>query len=126
MLPSLDNIFDSFMEDTNLDTMKCDVYEKDGIFHIEAEIPGVDKNNIQIECDYGYLTITATKNEEKEEKDEKKNFIRRERFSGKTVRRFYVGEVNEDDIKANFKDGILLITLPKEAKKETKKLINID
>ena len=68
MLPSLDNIFDSFMEDTNLDTMKCDIYEKDGIFHIEAEIPGVDKNNIQIECDYGYLTITATKNEEKEEK----------------------------------------------------------
>lgn len=126
MLPSLDNIFDSFMGDSELDTMKCDVYEKDGIFHIEAEVPGVHKEDIQIECDHGYLTITASKNEEKEEKDENKKFIRRERFSGKIVRRFYVGEVNEEDIKASFTDGILKITLPKETKKETKKLINID
>ena len=55
-----------------------------------------------------------------EEKDENKKFIRRERFSGKIVRRFYVGEVNKEDIKASFTDGILKITLPKETKKETK------
>ncbi len=130
MLPSrkyyLDSIFDNFMDGTdNFDVMKCDVYEKDGAYHIEADIPGFKKDEISVDCEDGYVTISAEKNTENEEKDENKKYIKRERFYGKTVRKFYVGDVDSEKIKAEFKDGMLELVVPKEEKLPNKKTIEI-
>lgn len=127
MLPSrfyLDNIFDDFMENSKMSPMKCDIYEKEGTYHIEAEIPGINKEDISIECHNGYITITAIK-EQKQDKEEK-NIIRKERFYGTLERKFYVGDVDEDNIKALFNNGELKITVPKIDKTKNKKVINID
>lgn len=127
MLPRkfyLDSIFDNFMEDNKVENMKCDIYEKEGNYHIVADIPGIDKKDISVECNNGYLTITATKEEEKEETEDKK-FIRKERFYGKVTRKFYVGDVAEDEIKAEFKDGVLSVDIPKVDKEKNKKIIDI-
>ena len=131
MLPSrkyyLDSIFDNFMDEgsDNFDVMKCDVYEKDGAYHIEADIPGFKKDEISVDCEDGYVTITAEKNTENEEKDENKRYIKRERFYGKTVRKFYVGDVDSDKIQAEYKDGMLELVVPKEEKLTNKKSIEI-
>ena len=130
MLPSrkyyLDSIFDNFMDGTdNFDVMKCDIYEKDGAYHIEADIPGFKKEEISVDCEDGYVTIQAEKNSENEEKDEDKKYIKRERFYGKTVRKFYVGDVDNEKIQAEFKDGMLEIIVPKEEKLSNKKSIEI-
>jgi HSP20 family protein len=119
----LDNIFDNFMDGSSFDTMKCDIYEKEGIYHIEADIPGLDKKDISIECSNGYITIKATK--EKEEQTEEKNIIRQERFYGTMERKFYVGDVDEENIEAEFKDGVLKIAIPKIDEDKNKKLIEI-
>ena len=126
MLPKrfyLDNVFDSFFNE-NSAIMKCDVYEKDGNYHIEADIPGFKKEDLNVECSDGYLTITAEKANDSEEKDNEKNYIRRERVYGKIERRFYVGDVDSDHIKAEFKDGMLTLVVPK--KEKSKNVINID
>ncbi|MCI5967149.1 MAG: Hsp20/alpha crystallin family protein [Tenericutes bacterium] len=131
MLPSrkyyLDSIFDNFMDEgtDNFDVMKCDVYEKDGVYHIEADIPGFKKDEISVDCEDGYVTISAEKNTENEEKDENKKYIKRERFYGKTVRKFYVGDVDSDKIQAEYKDGMLELVVPKEEKLPNKKSIEI-
>lgn len=131
MLPSrkyyLDSIFDNFMDEgtDNFDVMKCDVYEKDGAYHIEADIPGFKKDEISVDCEDGYVTISAEKNTENEEKDENKKYIKRERFYGKTVRKFYVGDVDSEKIQAEFKDGMLELIVPKEEKLPNKKSIEI-
>lgn len=131
MLPSrkyyLDSIFDNFMDEgtNNFDVMKCDVYEKDGAYHIEADIPGFKKDEISVDCEDGYVTISAEKNTENEEKDENKKYIKRERFYGKTVRKFYVGDVDSEKIQAEFKDGMLELVVPKEEKLPNKKSIEI-
>ena len=126
----LDSIFDDFMDDMEttrnpFDIMKCDIYEKDGAYHIEADIPGFKKEDISVECEDGYITISAEKKEENEEKDEDKKYLKRERFYGKTTRKFYVGDIDTNDIKAEFKDGILNIVVPKEEKQPNKKSIDI-
>ena len=131
MLPSrkyyLDSIFDNFMDEgsDNFDVMKCDVYEKDGAYHIEADIPGFKKDEISVDCEDGYVTITAEENTENEEKDENKRYIKRERFYGKTVRKFYVGDVDSEKINAEYKDGMLELVVPKEEKLPNKKSIEI-
>lgn len=123
----LDSIFDDFMGgNENLDVMKCDIYEKDGAYHIEADIPGFKKEEVSVECEDGYITISAEKNSETEDSDEDKRYIKRERFYGKTTRKFYVGDVDNEKIKAEFKDGILNVIVPKEEKLPNKKSIQID
>ena len=108
---------DPFFGEKENKIMKTDVKEKDGNYILEVDIPGYDKEDIQIELRDGYLTVTATKNEEKE--DKKTKYLRRERFSGMCSRSYYVGDnVKEEDIKANFKNGILKIEFPKEAEKK--------
>lgn len=121
MLPSIFNdMFDTIEYD---DAMKCDIYEKEGLVHIELDVPGFNKDDISIELSKGNLIVTAKK-EEKE--TENKKYYRRERnFYGKYSRSFYLGDVEEDQVDASFKDGILTITVPKEATKENKKLIEI-
>ena len=88
------------------------------------DVPGFNKDDISIDINDGYLTVEATKGEDKEEKD--KNYIRRERTYGQIKRQFYVGNVDTEKTKAEFKNGTLKIVIPKVEEKETKKLINID
>lgn len=130
MLPSnrryyLDSIFDNFInENDQFSIMKCDVYEEKGEYHIEADIPGFKKDEISVECEDGYVIINAIKNSEEKE-DSDKNYIKRERFYGKVTRKFYVGDVDSDMVKAKFKDGILEIVVPKQEKLPNKKNIEI-
>ena len=96
---------------------------------IEMELPGYMKEDIKADLKDGYLTITASKNETKEEKDSKGNCIRKERYTGTCNRSFYVGEqVTQDDIHASFKDGILSLQVPKDIPKveDSPKLITIE
>lgn len=118
----LDDIFDNFDSKRN-NNMKCDIYEKDGDYHIEIDIPGFDKKDIKVECDNGYLTVTAKKDEEAEDKT--KNYIRRERSYGKYQRSFYIGDMDSNEIRAKFKHGMLKIIVPKVETKETKRHIEI-
>jgi len=123
----LDSIFDDFMDGkNNLDVMKCDIYEKDGAYHIEADIPGFKKEEISVDCEDGYVTLSAEKTTENEEKDENRKYLKRERFYGKTSRKFYVGDVDSEKIKAEYKDGMLKVIVPKEEKLPSKKSIEIE
>ena len=117
-LDIFDEVFsDPFFGEKENKIMKTDVKEKDGNYILEIDIPGYDKEDIQLELRDGYLTVTATKNEEKE--DKKAKYLRRERFSGMCSRSYYVGDnVKEEDIKANFKNGILKVEFPKEPEKK--------
>ena len=121
----LDDFFDDFapMHRMGKFDMKCDIYEKGGNVHIELDTPGFNKEDIKLDVDDGILTVEATKNEEKEDKD--KNYYRKERVYGTFRRQFNVGNIDENKIDAKFHNGVLKITLPKEAKKESKKLIEI-
>lgn len=124
----LDSIFDDFMDDMEpvknpFDVMKCDIYEKDGAYHIEADVPGFKKEEISLECEDGYITLTAEKNSENEESDKK--YLKRERSYAKATRKFYVGDIDANDIKAEFKDGVLNVTVPKQEKLPNKKSIDI-
>ena len=121
----LDDIFDEMMLPKKEQHMKCDIYEKDGNYHIEMDVPGFDKKDISIEANDGYLTITAEKNSEDEEKNENKNYIRRERVYGKVERSFYLEDLDQDKIDAEFKNGILNIVVPKKEETSNKKRIEI-
>lgn len=119
-----DNIFDDFMfpvvKENSLGKMKCDIYEKEGIFYLEMDIPGLDKSDVDIQIDDNdYLTITAEKSSSNEENDEK-NYIRKERTYGKYQRSFYVGNIDKNGIEASFENGILKVVMPK---KEEEKIL---
>ncbi len=118
-----DDFFDDFFEPAVKEQMKCDIYEKDGKYHIIMDVPGYDKEDINIEVDNGYLTISAETKEE--ENEEKKNYIRRERRYGKFSRSFYVGDIDADSIEAEFKKGTLKVCVPKPEDRSTKKQIEI-
>ena len=126
-LDIFDEVFtDPFFGEKENKIMKTDLKEKDGKYMLEIDVPGYDKEDIKIELNEGYLTEFEEKNEEKEDKHAK--YLKRERFSGMCSRSYYVGEnVSEEDIKANFKNGILTIEFPKEPEKriEEKKYIPI-
>lgn len=109
-----------------LHTMKCDVYEENGNYNIEMDIPGYDKKDISIICEDGILTITAEKNNEVNEEDSEKKYIRRERVYGKITRSFNFADIDEENIKADFNNGILKVVIPKETKQETKRFIEIN
>lgn len=109
--------------------MKTDIREKDGDYLMDIDLPGFSKDDISAELNDGYMTVTAKKEENNDEKDDKGNYIHRERYSGSCSRRFYVGDISEADIKASFKDGTLHLEIPKEEPKkleEQKKLISIE
>ena len=120
-----DDFFDDFFEPALKDQMKCDVYKKDGNFFIEMDIPGYKKEDIKIECDDGILTITAEKNNENKEEDKDKKYVRRERIYGKVSRTFTFSDIDDEAIKAEFKDGTLKVVIPKVEKVESKKIIEI-
>ena len=110
--------------------MKTDVQETENGYVLEMDLPGFSKDEVKASLKDGYLTIRAEKGLDKEEKGEKTTkYIRRERYAGSCERSFYVGDVNEADIKGEFKHGILKLTIPKEQPKkeiDTTKYIELD
>ena len=108
--------------------MKTDVRETKNSYEVDVDLPGFKKDEIKLELDNGYLTISAAKGLDKDETDkETGKYIRRERYAGNLSRSFYIGDVKQEDVKAAFKNGILSISVPKEDKKakEEKKYITI-
>mgnify|MGYP000233578861 CR=1 FL=1 len=99
--------------------MKTDVHETEEGYELNVDLPGFSKDEINVELKNGYLTISAAKGLDKEETDKKtKRVIRQERYSGSCSRSFYVGEdVQQEDIKAEFKHGILKLFVPKKEAK---------
>ena len=95
--------------------MKTDVRETESTYELDVDLPGFKKDEVKIELKDGYLTITAAKGLDKDQKDKKGRYIRQERYAGQMSRSFYVGEsVRPEDLHAKFEDGILQITVPKQ------------
>jgi len=119
----LEDLFDDFPI-SGANNLKCDIYEKEGNYIVEADVPGFKKEDINIEYEDGYLTLAAEKSEEKE--DENKNYLRKERYSTSFKRQFYLGNIKEDQIKASFNDGTLKVIAPKQEEVSNKKQISIE
>lgn len=102
--------------------MKTDVRELDGSYELDVDLPGFKKDEVTVDLQDGYLTISAAKALDKDESDQKGKFLRQERYSGSMSRSFYVGDdVETTDICAKYEDGILKISVPKTAHKELPK-----
>ncbi len=109
--------------------MKTDVHEHDDHYEVDIDLPGFKKDEITIELNNGYLTVSAAKGLDKDENDKKGKLIRQERYAGAMQRSFYVGEnLTEEDIKAGFKHGVLSLQVPKkeDPKVPEKKTIMIE
>lgn len=109
--------------------MKTDVKETDSSYEVDIDLPGFKKDEINAKLENGYLTISAAKGLDKDEKDKKGKYIRKERYAGAMSRSFYVGDaVTQEDIKAKYEDGILKLTIPKKDAKtvEAKNYIAIE
>ena len=125
------DLFDDFFEDFPVVESKCmktDIKEHENNYELIVDLPGFNKDNINISIENGYLEISAKTTSDKEE-NEKGKYLRRERFEGEYKRSFYIGDnVTEEEIKASFKNGILKINVPKvkENPKANKKYIEID
>ena len=152
LLPSIfgEDMFDDFMRDFPFfdenagnkiekklygrhakNMMKTDIKEQEDGYELEMDLPGFTKDEITAELKDGYLTISASKGLDKDEQEkETGKYIRRERYAGACQRSFYVGEdITEQDIKAEFKHGILKLFVPKkeaQPKVENKKYVAIE
>ena len=151
LVPSIfsDNFFDDFFEFPFIDDraeknaerklyghhasnlMKTDIKETEGGYELEMDLPGFTKDEIKVSLENGYMTISAAKGLDKDEQDKKSGrYIRKERYAGACSRSFYVGEdITEEDIKAEFKHGLLKLFVPKKEAKpavEQKKTISIE
>ena len=145
LMPSIfgENLFDDWMDfsfpdiDKTLygkhakNMMKTDVKETDNSYEVAVDLPGFKKDEIRLELNDGYLTVSAAKGLDQDEQEkETGKYIRRERYAGACQRSYYVGEdITEEDIKAEFKHGILKLFVPKKEVKpavEEKKYISIE
>ena len=133
MLPSIfgENLFDDFFSDPfgmmvpqgrdplygkrGKNLMKTDVRETESSYELDIDLPGFKKDEIKVELDNGYLSISAAKGLDKDEEKKDGKYIRRERYAGAMNRTFYVGDnLTQQDIQAKFEDGILKISVPKK------------
>ena len=141
MLPSIfgENLFDEMFDDAfdmvpmfgrrnplygkrGKNLMKTDVRETENSYELDVDLPGFKKDEIRVDLQDGYLTIQAAKGLDKDHQDKEGRYIRQERYAGACSRSFYVGEqVEPKDVSANFEDGILKISLPKNSPKELPK-----
>ena len=152
LMPSIfgEDLFDNFMKDfpffddnteSNVEKklygrrgknlMKTDIKETEGGYELEMDLPGFTKDEIKVSLENGYMTISAAKGLDKDEQDNKSGrYIRKERYAGSCERSFYVGEdITEEDIKGEFKHGILKLFVPKKEAKpavEQKKYVSIE
>lgn len=136
MYPSIfgENLFDDFFNDPfgmmasqgesplfgkhAKNMMKTDVRETEDSYLVDIDLPGFKKDEVKVELKDGYLTVSAAKGLDKDEQDKKGRYIRQERYAGTMSRSFYVGEgVKPEDLHAKYEDGILQVTVPKEAPK---------
>ena len=116
------NLFNDFK--SNL--IKTDIHETDNEYLVEAELPGIPKENIQVTYEDGVLTISGQQQIEKVTEDKKGSLLRSERSLTNVRRQYLLENVKEDEIKASYSDGILKVTLPKDSNKEIKKSIPIE
>lgn len=145
-----ENLFDDFMNDFPFyddsdmkkvekklyghhakNIMKTDIRETDTGYELEMDLPGFKKDEVKVSLEEGYLTISAAKGLDKNEQEKKTGkYIHRERYGGACERTFFVGEdITQNDIKGEFKHGILTLTIPKKEDKpavEEKKYITIE
>ncbi len=98
---------------TGANKFKVDVKEIENGYELTADLPGVAKEDISLDYTNNYLTISARSNSEKNDSDDKGNYIRRERHFGSMSRSFYIDGIDETKISAEFKDGVLKVDLPK-------------
>ena len=152
LMPSIfgEDLFDNFMKDfpffddnteSNVEKklygrrgknlMQTDIKETEGGYELEMDLPGFTKDEIKVSLENGYMTISAAKGLDKDEQDKKSGrYIRKERYAGSCERSFYVGEdITEEDIKGEFKHGILKLFVPKKEAKpavEQKKYVSIE
>ncbi|KXZ40701.1 heat shock protein Hsp20 [Alkalithermobacter thermoalcaliphilus JW-YL-7 = DSM 7308] len=127
----INQIFNNFFNDdffpsinTFEESFKVDLKETESEYLIEADLPGIHKEAIDIEYENNYLTITAKREDSIENTSD--NYIRRERSYGEFKRRFFIDNVDEEKISASFTNGVLKIILPKlEKHKVSKKKITI-
>ena len=124
---AFDNFFRPLFYDEKLDAMKTDIWETKDSYILDVEMPGFDKEDISLDLDNGYLTIRAEKKEKDESGKEEHRYVRKER-SVSCQRSYYVGDTEEESIKAKYDKGVLTVTLPKkeEKKPDTKKNIVIE
>ena len=123
----LDDAFNSFFKpvfyEEKSTSMRTDVIETEKSYVMEVELAGFDKKDVALSFEKGYLIISAEKTQSEEENQ---NYLRRERLA-KVSRTYYVGEVNQDKIKAKYKNGVLEIEIPKKEKElPTAHTITID
>ena len=116
------NLFNDFK--SNL--IKTDIHETDNEYIVEAELPGISKDNIQVTYEDGVLTISGQQQTDTVDEDKKGKLIRSERSLTSVRRQYLLENVKEDEIKASYSDGILKVTLPKDSNKEIKKSIPIE
>ena len=110
-----DEMFSPMVRYRNVNTMHSDIEEHEKDYLVSIDLPGFAKEDIKADIKDGYINISATRNADKSEKDKDGKYIYRERFIGTCQRSFYVGDgVTEEDIKAEFKDGVLKVTIPKK------------
>lgn len=137
LLPSIfgENLFDDF-DNFNFDKalnrmnrelygkhsrnmMKTDVRETDNSYELDIDLPGFSKDEITVQLENGYLSISAAKGLDKDQENKDGKYIRRERYAGSMSRTFYVGDqLTEQDIQAKFENGILQLTVPKKEAKQ--------
>ncbi|MBP5343215.1 Hsp20 family protein [bacterium] len=123
--PFIDDFFKDYRPQKQKELLKTDIIENDKNYELIMDVPGLEKKDIVIEVENGYLTVEAKKENNKKEKNEK-HYIRKERSYYTAKRSFYVGEVEEAQVKASMVNGELHIEIPKEEKKViTKKTIEI-
>ena len=102
--------------------MKTDIREHDAGYEVDIDLPGFKKDEISIELENGYLTVSAAKGLDKDEEDKKGKYIRKERYAGAMQRSFYVGEnLTQEDIKAKYENGILRLSVPKKEAKPSQR-----
>jgi HSP20 family protein len=112
---------------TGVQSFRTDIREEENKYVVEAELPGIAKEDINIQVEGNELIIRAKRNEMTEQKDDTNRIIRQERRSGEFIRRFYVEHIDEENIKARLENGLLKLDIPKRPGEDhSRKSIQID
>lgn len=114
---AFDDLFRPLFYDEKLDAMKTDIRETKDAYILDVEMPGFEKSEISMDVENGYLTIRAEKSEKDEEDKKEHRYVRKER-SVSCQRSYYIGDADEDSIKAKYDKGVLTVTLPKKEEKK--------